>query len=132
MIYNVFGTHFWKVVMLTWCNGIPSFSKVKNSVSETLSNKGSGAPFSAKSAKKGAPDPLFYHADRIVVSGSVILTWCHGISPIFNFRKRVIFSLRFESLRDFFGQNPRGPSHLFDFSAPGRPRAGQSLLPPIP
>ena len=30
MFYDVFGTPFWKVEMLTWCNGIPSFSKVKN------------------------------------------------------------------------------------------------------
>ena len=35
MFYDVFGTPFWKVEMLTWCNGIPSFSKVKNGVSET-------------------------------------------------------------------------------------------------
>ena len=30
MIYNVSGTHSRKVELLTWCNGIPSFSKVKN------------------------------------------------------------------------------------------------------
>ena len=32
----------------------------------------------------------------------------------------------------FFRQIPRGPSTIFDFSAPGRPPAGQSLLPPTP
>ena len=36
----------------------------------------------------GNDSALFYHADRMAISGSVILTWCHGISPIFNFRKR--------------------------------------------
>ena len=33
---------------------------------------------------------------------------------------------------NFFRQIPRGPSTTFDFSAPGRPPAGQSLLPPTP
>ena len=36
MFYDVFGTPFWKVEMLTWCHGIPSFPNVKNGVSETL------------------------------------------------------------------------------------------------
>ena len=37
-----------------------------------------------------------------------------------------------KGIGNFFRQIPRGPSTTFDFSAPGRPPAGQSLLPPTP
>ena len=80
----------------------------------------------------GNDSHLFYHADFIGISWSVIFTWCNGISMVFNFRKRENFSGKLTSDRDFFRQIPRWPSTTFDFSAPGRPPAGQSLLPPTP
>ena len=40
----------------------------------------------------GNDSALFYHADRMAISGSGIFTWCNGISQIFNFRKREKFS----------------------------------------
>ena len=70
MIYNVSGTPFWKVEMLTWCNGIPSFSKVKKRASQTLRFTMSGAPFSAKSAKKERLRPYDLQCFRNAISGS--------------------------------------------------------------
>ena len=58
MIYNVFGTPFWKVEMLTWCNGIPSFSKVKNGVSELWRIKAQIGLRGVKSPKNGASRSL--------------------------------------------------------------------------
>ena len=90
-----------------------------------------GSIFSQK-CQKGSPRPFvlprgshrdFRKRDSYLVSRNI---------TDFQFPKTWEFSLRFEWDRDFFGQNPRGPYHLFDFSAPGRPGAGQSLLPPIP
>ena len=75
MVYNVSGTSFWKVGMLTWCNGIPSFSKVKKGAPKTYRIIMFAGPFSAKSAKKGAPDLMIYNVFGTRFSEVVFLNW---------------------------------------------------------
>ena len=58
MIYDVSGTPFWKVEMLTWCHGILSCSKVKNGVSELWRTKAQIGLRGAKSKKTGASRSL--------------------------------------------------------------------------
>ena len=75
MIYDVSGTPFWKVEMLTWCHGIPSFSKVKKGVPKTYCIIMFAGPFSAKSVKKERLRPYDLHCFRnaFLESGNVDL-----------------------------------------------------------
>ena len=52
MIYDVSGTPFWKVEMLIWCHGIPSFSKVKTASQKPGKTKGLGLHFRPKVQKR--------------------------------------------------------------------------------
>ena len=114
MIYNVSGTSFWKVGMLTWCNGIPSFSKVKKGVPKTYWIIMFAGPFSAKSAKKGAPDLMIYNVSGTRFSEVVFLTWSQWILAILKSKNGVPKVLRFTMFGELFSakSSKKHPSEL--------------------
>ena len=75
MIYNVSGTPFWKVEMLTWCHGIPSFSKVKKVFRKHYDSQCLRVPFRPKVQKKSVSDLMIYNVFGTRLSEVVFLTW---------------------------------------------------------